>query len=345
MFKKLFLMVVASLFLCVGDGYVQSQPLKIVCSTDNPEGSLHVVALNKFDELVRQYSNGRLITEIRYRGNEELPAIRGEEDHVNMVMFGRGGVDITVVATGNFSQRAEILNFLMLPYIFPDLHSAKTLFQSDYMLKDINKIITEKHNTRALGWLIGGFRHMTNSKRPVTKLRDMKGLTIRTPRNRLMLDTYIAFGAEVNPINWGDTFNALKEGKVDGQENPYNVIFTSEFWNANQKYVTNNGPFLWTGPILIHEGFYQKLTPELQDAVSRAGLEASRYQWEWIAERDEEYRQGLLANGMQVSDLEDKQNWIDATRTLWNKYYRNIGYGDEKQGKAVVDNVLNIIDK
>ena len=173
----------------------------------------------------------------------------------------------------------------------------------------------------------------------------MKGLVIRTPRNRVMRDTYLTLGATVMPLNWEDTFNALQEGKIDGQENPYNVILYSKFWNAKQKYVTNNGPFLWVGAILMNEGFYQNLSPELQDAVKKAGLEASKYEWKWIAGNISESKQALLDHGMLISDLQDKQKWIDATRKLWEKYYIVIGYGDKAKGKTVVDNVLKIYGK
>ena len=100
---------------------------------------------------------------------------------------------------------------------------------------------------------------MTNSKKPVSSMDSIRGLKIRTPKNRLMKETYEAFGARVVPLDWSITFDALKEGEIDGQENPFNVIYSSRFWEANQKYVTLNGPFLWVGPILMSNDFYFKM--------------------------------------------------------------------------------------
>ena len=317
-----------------------AESVKIVCSTDNPKESLHVITLEKFDELLHKYSNGEIDAVIHYRGNKEYPAVRGEEVNVNMVKSGRGGLNLTVVASGNVAQRASVLNFLTLPYIFPDLDSAKNLFQSKYMREDINKILSEKNDVRALGWLIGGYRHMTNSKKPVEELKDMKGLVIRTPKNRLMKDTYEAFGAKAEPINWGDTFDALKNKKIDGQENPYNVIFTSKFWNANQKYVTNNGPFLWVGPLLINEDFFQSLSSKHQKIVERAAMEASQFEWNWIENQNDNFKKALIKNGMQIYELKDKQNWINATKKLWDDYYKLIGSGDKEVGISIVDNVM-----
>ena len=328
--------------LVISSFSVISAPIKIICSTDNTESSLHVVALKKFGELIAKYSNNQLVAEIHFRGNESFPAIMGEEDNMTMVMNSHQRLHITVLASGNASLQASILEFLMLPYIFRDKESAIRLFKSSFMVDEVNEVLAEKHNVRAIGWLIGGFRHLTTSTKPVKTLQDIKGMNIRTPRNRLMRDTYIALGAEVVPLNWSDTFSALESGIVEGQENPYSVIVDSKFWNAKQKYVTNNGPFLWVGPMLINEEFFQHLPKDLQQVVLKAGKEASEFEWQWQHERTSTFKDVLLSHNMQILDLQDKSKWVNATRALWHKYYKFIGYGDPKQGKATLNKVLKI---
>ncbi len=316
----------------------------IVCSTDNSEGSLHVFALKKFDELARKYSNDRIATKIHYRGNKQYPAIKGEEANVNMVMH-KKELHLTVVASGNASVKMPVLEFLMLPYMFPDISAAKRLFRSDFMKRKINQVLKKRHNVRAVGWLIGGYRHMTNSKLPVTRLEDMKGLTIRTPGNQLMRETYQAFGCNAKPLKWSKTFAALLDGTVDGQENPYNVIFYSRFWEANQKYVTNNGPFLWLGPILINNDFFETLPEELQLAVLKAGAEASELEWQWIAQEGDAYKKILSDKGMQILELEDKSRWEEATKPLWENFYSIIGYGNKDKGRELVEKAMRITTK
>ena len=329
-------------FLLISSFSTISAPIKIICSTDNIGTSLHVVALEKFGQLIAKYSNNRLTTEIHYRGNKAFPAIMGEEDNMNMVMNSHQRIHVTVLASGNASLKASILEFLMLPYIFPDKASAMRLFQSSFMIDEVNEVLASQHKVRALGWLIGGFRHLTTSNKPVRRLQDLKGIVIRTPRNRLMRDTYKALGAEVVPLNWADTFEALKSGKVDGQENPYSVIVDSKFWQAKQKYVTTNGSFLWVGPILINEEFFQSIPDDLQQVILRAGQEASEFQWQWHHEKTDSFKEVIRSNNMQIVNLQDKPEWADATKGLWKKYHKFIGYGDSEKGKAVLDKVLMI---
>lgn len=329
-------------FLLIFSCSATSSPIKIICTTDNTKSSLHVVALKKFAELITKYSNNRLEAEIHFRGNENFPAILGEEDNMTMVMNSHQRIHITVLASGNASLQASILEFLMLPYIFRDTESAIRLFKSSFMINDVNAVLANRHNVRAIGWLIGGFRHLTTSTKPVRTLQDLKGMSIRTPRNRLMRDTYIALGADVVPLNWSDTFSALESGVVEGQENPYSVIVDSKFWNAKQKYVTNNGPFLWVGPILINEQFFQALPRDLQQVVLKAGKEASEFEWQWQHDRTNTFKDILLSQNMQILDLQDKSEWVSVTQPLWHKYYKYIGYGDPAQGEETLNKVLKI---
>ncbi|MCG7911068.1 MAG: TRAP transporter substrate-binding protein [Candidatus Thiodiazotropha taylori] len=341
-FTSLVFIVVVAAVLFNGD--LKADPIKVICSTDNPENSLHVFALKKFAELLDDYSGGELQAVVHHRGNPRHPAIRGEEVNVNMLMStstrALKELHVSVMAVGNAAQKVETLGFLMLPYLFNDMESAQRLLGSDFMMQTLNEKIATRYRVRVLGWLIGGFRHMTNSVRPVTKLDDLEGLKIRLPASRIMVSTYKALGADVRPISWSQVPDALKRGDIDGQENPYNVIVYSKFWEANQKYVTNNGPFLWTGPILVSETFFRSLSDAHQSAMMRAGSEAASLEWQWIASQNQQLQQTLIDYGMQVDELEDKADWVSRTRPVWEQQYELIGGGDPINGKDLVEMAL-----
>ncbi|SFC92111.1 TRAP-type C4-dicarboxylate transport system, substrate-binding protein [Pseudoalteromonas denitrificans DSM 6059] len=305
-----------------------------------------MVALKKFTQLIELYSEGALVGEVHFRGSNLTPEIMGEEVNVTMLMSGNSGVHkkvhVTAVAAGNVSFKAKILEFLMLPYIFEDKYAAQRLFNSELMTHQVNKVLIKKHNIRALGWLIGGYRHLTNAIKPINKIEDIQGLAIRTPINHLMVETYRVFGAKVVPLSWNKTFLALKSKRVQGQENPYSVIVDSKFWLANQKYITKNGPFLWVGPILINETFFQNLPVKMQKIVEKSGEEASKFQWRWSHENTQHFLNILKENNMEIMEVEDKPKWISAVKPLWRTQYKIIGYGNEHTGKKLVERVVNI---
>ena len=87
-----------------------------------------------------------------------------------------------------------------------------------------------------LGYWDNGIRQMTNSKRPITKVEDMKGLKMRTPPDAMLVDIMQALGAEAQQIKFAELYVALQQGVVDGQENPLVNIHASKLYEV-QKYI------------------------------------------------------------------------------------------------------------
>ena len=91
-----------------------------------------------------------------------------------------------------------------------------------------------------LGYWDNGIRHMTNSKRPITRSTDMKGLKMRTPPDTMLVDIMQALGAEAQQIKFAELYVALQQGVVDGQENPLANIHASKLYEV-QKYLALTG--------------------------------------------------------------------------------------------------------
>lgn len=320
------------------------KPVKVVFSTPNADISQHVACGKKFKALAEAYSKGAIKVELHYMGGP-LPHIGSDEDNARALHQGTGIPHVSILAVNNASPYAPILNFLSLPYLFKTADQAIQLFQSDFMKTTVKDSMIKTGRFRPLGWLVGGFRHMTNSKREVKTLYDLKGLTIRTPQNPIMLATYHAFGADVMPIKWTDLFSALKDGTADGQENPYTLIADQKFWEANQIYITENGPILWIGPLLINEPFFQKLSPEIRRILERAGEEACRYEWEWVKKQNQAAKKIVIDNGMKVTQPKSTKEWIEAGKSVWDRFYEMIGNDDAEWGEKIVSEAESIISK
>ena len=125
-------------------------------------------------------------------------------------------------------------------------------------MKTFNEAITEQSKTRPLGWLIGGYRVLTNSKRPIKTIDDMAGLKWRVPPVELQLAAFRSWGVEPHPLPWIETFNGLQQGVIDGQENPHLINRDAKFWEV-QKYITDIHYMLWVAPILVSERWFAKL--------------------------------------------------------------------------------------
>ncbi len=111
----------------------------------------------------------------------------------------------------------------------------------------------------ALAWGENGFRHMTNSKRPVNAPDDLKGLKMRTMENPVHIQAYKQFGIIPTPMAFTEVFTALQQGTVDGQENPLSVISAAKFEQV-QKYMTLTGHVYSPALILMSKAQWDKLS-------------------------------------------------------------------------------------
>ena len=123
-----------------------------------------------------------------------------------------------------------------------------------------------------------GFRNMTNNKRPITKLEDFDGIKLRVMQNNVYLDSFRKLGANAVPLPFSELFSALETKTVDGQENPYNTILSSKFFEV-QKYlsVTNHVYSPWI--VLVSKKWWDQLSKAEQKVLldaARASREFER---------------------------------------------------------------------
>lgn len=333
MTKRIFLAVaLVSVMLLAGTAQaVEYKKMTIRAATANPQGSLHVTAIEKFKEIVEKESGGTITVQTFYGGS------MGDEQ-ANVKQLRTEELHLTVVACGNLTPFSPRASMFILPYLFPTLPDAYTLFDNDAFMTKQADIIAKESAARPLGWLVGGYRVLTNSKHPITTISDLQGLKIRVPAVELQLDAFRSWGVEPHPLAWTETFNGLQQGVVDGQENPHGINRDQKFWEV-QKYVSNVHYMLWVGPILVSERWYKKLPVETKALVDKAAKEAMHYEWDW-SEKDVEKALGqCIANGMTLSDLKDENVWIEKARGIWPKYTSKIG------GQSIVDEALAIMNQ
>ena len=331
---KRLIVFVAMMALVVGAMQVQAADypkMTIRAATANPPGSLHTTAIDKFKEIVEQESGGNIKVQTFYGGS------MGDEQ-ANVRQLRNQEIHIAVLAVGNLTPFAPQANIYYLPYMFPNIEGAYALLGDEAFAKKTADIIAKQSGTRPLAWLVGGYRHLTNSNHPVTKMGDLEGLKVRVPPVEIQLESFKSWGIEPHPLAWAETFNALQQGVVDGQENPHTVNRDQKFWEV-QKYITELHYLLWVGPMLASESWFEELNDDTKALIQRAANEAAAYEWKWAAEQDQIALQECLDHGMEIVTLEDEAVWQEKARSLWPKFYEQVG------GKEMIDEAVTIISK
>ncbi|NIZ62115.1 C4-dicarboxylate ABC transporter substrate-binding protein [Sedimentitalea sp. CY04] len=255
-----------------------------------------------------------------------------EQDTVNDAAIGT--LDMSLLAINNITPFSPSVGVFTLPYVILSLEDAETLTNGP-IGQELTENTINDAGVRIVAWTYTGFRVLTNSKKPVKSVADLKGLVIRVPKNEIMIDTYKAWGISPTPMAWSETFAGLQTKVVDGQDNPYTTINAMKFYEV-QKYVTNIRYIFSIEPLIISEQVFQELSAEDQAIVLEAGKAATAASATFLREKEAEIKQILLENGMEISDPENnEEEFITlATEAVWPKFYDSIG-GIEKMNAVL----------
>jgi tripartite ATP-independent transporter DctP family solute receptor len=187
------------------------------------------------------------------------------------------------------------LGFQDVPFLFNTEAEAHAVFDGpvgDHLNKKLAAV-----GIHVLGWWENGFRHITNSKRPVNTLEDLKGLKLRTQPNPLTLDAFKAIGANASPLPWSELFVALETKAFDGQENPVVLMYTQRFYEV-QKYMTLSGHVYSPLIFAVSKKYWDSLSPAEQKAKS-----ATEFQRKTTAAEAGSALQGMKDKGVQVTQF------------------------------------------
>lgn len=316
-----------ALVLLAGCGNNSSSSDQQSQSTGNDSGTItirvgHVLApthpyqlgLEKFAELVAEKTNGKVKVQAFHSSQ-----LGNERDMVEGLQLGT--LEMTLVSTAPLSSFTKQFEVFDLPFIFKDTQSARKVLDGSIGQGVLDSL--QSQGIIGLCYFENGFRNVTNSKKPITKPEDLKGLKIRTMENPVHMASFKVMGADPTPMAFGELFTALQQGTIDGQENPLAIIETSKFYEV-QKYLSMTEHFYAPAPLLISKSFYEGLDSDIQKAIKEAALEARDYERGLLDEMNQKLLDELKQKGMEVNTV-DKQPFIDAVQPVYKQFENEIG--------------------
>ncbi len=280
-----------------------------IADPENP----YAKGAEKFAQLVKEKTGGKV--EIQVFPSSQLG---NQRDLVEGTQFGT--IDFTMTSTavlGNFLPEAAVFD---LPFIFRDVQHAYKALDTVGM-----EIAQKLQGMKLLAYYENGVRHMTNSKRPIRKPEDMKGLKIRVMEQPIYIEMIKALGGNPTPMAFGELFTALQQGVVDGQENPAAHIYTARFFEV-QKYISLTAHTYSAEPMLVSLAAWNKLPKDLQEKVQAAANESKDWQRDLCRQLEEGYWTKILESGKsEINRDVDKQAFADATRGVWAMFEKKVG--------------------
>lgn len=237
----------------------------------------------------------------------------GERDIVEGVQLGTVGMAVTGVTSH------KIWDALWLPYIFRDRdHMWKVL--RGPIGEEWNQVMLKERGMQVFGYAYRSPRNLTTTKVKVAKAADLKGLKLRTPEIEGELIGWRAMGASPTPMAWPEVLTSLQSGIIDGQENPFETMYSNKMWDV-QKYIslTEHIRMAWT--VLLDDRIWQKITPANQKIMKDTWKEAADWLEQDTLSKEKEYLDTFRKNGMTVVEPPelDVQSFRDAGKDAWKQ--------------------------
>ena len=211
-----------------------------------------------------------------------------------------GTIDLSAHSNLIYSSFDPRLNVVSLPFAFSSFEDVDAKLDGEAG-KAVGKVV-EDMGLHLLGIGENGFRHPTNSVRPIDSLAAMKGLKLRVAGSQLLNAAYGKWGANWSNANWSEVYTGLQTGTYEGQENPLPTADGASIAEV-QKYVT-----YWTGVydcifFTMNGELYDSLSPELKAIVDEAGAKAAQQQRKLQREEDQVVLKKWADAGVVVTEL------------------------------------------
>ena len=228
-----------------------------------------------------------------------------------------GAIDMSLPTQGALDKYVKAFAAVMLPFVYDDYDHAYRVLDGPFMDWVAPKL--EKQNLVFLSNWEYGFRNITNKVRPIYSPADVKGLKLRTPPEIQLQAAMEASGAIVTKIAFPELYMALKQGVVDGQENPLSVIYHYKIYEV-QKYLALTRHVYNSMVHVMSLKTWNKLTPYQQKIVREESQRAGTWFRKTIQAEEADLISKLEAKGMVITRPD-----VSKFRDLMGPAYKQIG--------------------
>lgn len=287
-----------------------AQTAKLALSHNAEAGTPRAVAALKFAELVSAKSGGRLAIDVN-------PGGKVGENLEMLTSLRAGTLDMSINFHGTLATVVPEVAAFSLPYAFSSPKKVWEILDGTVGQDLAEKI--ESQGLVVLTWMDGGSYHISNSKRPIMKSDDLRGLRIRTTSDKAMMDAMSAWGAQPTPISFNDLYDAVRGGYVDGQENSL-VNFKQKKLHEVQKHLALTYHSYGLAPFLMSRPAWNKLSSDDRKAIKEAAQEAGVLQRKLSAEVEEKILDEYKKAGAIQITTPDPAPFKAATQKVWDSW-------------------------
>ena len=295
-------------------------PITIKFGGYQKPASINTRAAAFFGEILRQKLGNRVefeligdVLQLGLKSGDLLP------------MLARGELSCCYISSVRFTHAVPEFKLLELPFVVKDRRSINAALDGG-LGDQFKRRVRDTMPVRILGFWDNGFRHLTNSVRPIRAPADCSGLRIRTQMSELHAEVFRTLGFQPLPADVKEFVDEIATGKFQAQDNPLTNIYNFSVHNYH-RYITLSGHFFGAGALACNEAQYQSWPPEVRAVVAGAALEATVLQRRLAAAEDAEVLAKLDPRNNEVIRLTGAEQaaFVDAVQPVLAKYREELG--------------------
>ncbi len=300
-----------------------------VVSENTPKGKAAVF----FEKRLEELSKGRIDVQV-------YPSSQLYKDKAVLKAIKLNSVQMACPSFSKFGKFVPQLALFDLPFLFKDMGHLHRVQDSEVGQK-LKDMVTAKGYV-ALDFWDNAFKQFTDSKRPLIKPSDAKGLKFRIMSSKVLEEQFKAVGANPQMMPFSEVYSALQQGVIDGQENTNSNIYTKKFYDV-QKYMTVSNHGYLGYLVVMSKKFWNSLPDDLKAATKQAMKEATAKEREWAVELDKSQFAEIEKYAKETGKLEittltpeQRAEWRDVMSTIYPKFYDN-----KVIGKDLIEAAIN----
>lgn len=299
-----------------GDQYTAEKPLVIKFSHVTSIESVKGKAADEFARLVDEKTEGRVKVEVYpssslYGDNDELDALVSGNVHM---------IAPSVTKMVKIDPRWQYVD---MPFLFEDEEHVQAFFKSEVAQTLLTSDQLASNDIKGISFWGNGFKHFSNNKHPLVKVEDFKGLKFRAQAGKVLESQFHALNAGSATIAFGETYAALQQGTVDGQENTFNNFDTQKYQEV-QKHLSTTAHGRLDYAIFVNKSFWESIPSDLLGPVEEALTEATELANKLAAEENAKSFENIKNSGT-VKVHEMSQEERDALKEALQPVYDEFG--------------------
>lgn len=275
---------------------------KLMVGSPLPDGHPVISGFNVFKDLVAERTEGAV--EIQVFPNGQLG---GTQDLMDQALAGGNVAAFTDAA--RLSDFVPEMSVIGAPYVFNSYEEADAFVVSDKFAEWAEALRENSgYVVLSFNWYQGPRNLMTN--KPITSRADVDGLRIRTPGAPAWMAAVRSVGGVPTPLDWGEVYSGLQLGAIDGAESGPAAALSMKFPEVVSHMTKTGHIHLITG-LIVGEAWFDQLTPEQQEALKSAAVDAGREMSALNNAADDAAYAELEAMGMTISEI-DTAEFVEA---------------------------------